>query len=159
MINQDQFRSIEGRLYRYEDMKSTIQAYEDAHCSHRGAPQTGLPRGQAVRSDPTARGALALAEPPPAIALSIRWVKAIDRALDRLTAQSPNVWDIARSYYIAGSELPVRRRIAQLCTHLNIERAAFNQYRRCIVHSVYLQALYEHLLTPDEAGIRELMTT
>ena len=94
-----------------------------------------------------------------AIALSIRWVKAIDRALDRLTAQSPNVWDIARSYYIAGSELPVRRRIAQLCTHLNIERAAFNQYRRCIVHSVYLQALYEHLLTPDEAGIRELMTT
>jgi len=159
MLSREQFRSIEGRLYHYEDMKSSIASYQDAQCQLRAAQASSLPRGQALRSDPTALGALALAEPPASIDQSIRWVAAIDRALHRLSGQSTQLGEIARSYYLRSSDTPVRQRIGELCQGLNIDKASFNQYRRCIVHSVYLQALYEHLLTPDETAIQALMTT
>ena len=159
MINHEQYRAIEGRLYHYRDMKVSLDSYQQAQMSLRCAPLTGLPRGQALRCDPTAQGALALAEPPPSIDQSRRWVDAIDHALSRLTCQSPQLMEVARAYYLEGGETPVRQRISEICETLNLQRALFNQYRRCIVHAVFLQALYERLLTPDEAGLRELMTS
>ena len=106
MLSREQFRSIEGRLYHYEDMKSSIASYQDAQCQLRAAQASSLPRGQALRSDPTALGALALAEPPASIDQSIRWVAATDRALHRLSGQSTQLGRLPEAIICAAAIPP-----------------------------------------------------
>ena len=75
MISQECFRAIEGRLYHYDDMKRQVACFQSDQWRLRAGRTTGMPRGQALRSDPTAQGALALADPPPEIARCIQWIQ------------------------------------------------------------------------------------
>ncbi len=148
MMNQESFRAVEGRLYHYEDMKQQVASFQNDQWRLRANHVTGMPRGQALRSDPTAQGALALADPPPEITRCIRWIQSIEQALDRIAQESPLLYRLAQAYYLQNDVITVRQRTAHICSSLNLERSVFYQYRRRIVQTVYLQAVYDHLIQP-----------
>ena len=149
MIRQECFRAVEGRLYHYEDMKRQVASFQNDQWRLRAGQITGMPRGQAVRSDPTAQGALALADPPPEIIRCMRWIQSIEKALERIAQESPLLERLVRANYLNNESIAVRQRTAHICASLNLERSVFYQYRRRIVQTVYLQAVYDHLLEPE----------
>ena len=100
MISQECFRAIEGRLYHYDDMKYQVACFQNDQWRLRAGHATGMPRGQALRSDPTAQGALALADPPPEIARCIQWIQCIEKALERIAQDSPLLDRLVRAYYL-----------------------------------------------------------
>ena len=148
MISQECFRAIEGRLYHYDDMKYQVACLQNDQWRLRAGHATGMPRGQALRSDPTAQGALALADPPPEIARCIQWIQCIEQALERIAQDSPLLDRLVRAYYLNNGAITVRQRTAHICASLDLERSVFYQYRRRIVQTVYLQAVYDHLMEP-----------
>ena len=149
MISQECFRAIEGRLYHYDDMKRQVACFQSDQWRLRAGRTTGMPRGQALRSDPTAQGALALADPPPEIARCIQWIQCIEKALERIAQDSPLLERLVRAYYLNNDAITVRQRTAHICASLDLERSVFYQYRRRIVQTVYLQAVYDPLLEPQ----------
>lgn len=149
MISKEQFRAIEGRLYHYQDMQQQLNQFRLSHWGLHSARPQALPRGQALRSDPTASGALALAAPPEYIDRLNRWLETIDRALERLNARSDILYNLAQEYYLKDTATSDRRRVESLCRAWDLDRALFYQYRRQIVETVYMQALYDHLMDPE----------
>jgi hypothetical protein len=149
MIGKEHFRAVEGRLYHYRDMCQQVSQYRLSHWGLRSVRPQAMPRGQALRSDPTASCAMALAAPPEYIDRLNQWIDTIDRALERLWERSELLYSLAREYYINCADPPGRRRVDDLCRSMGLERALFYQYRRQIVHTVYMQALYDHLMDPQ----------
>ena len=147
-LDRQQYRAVEGRLYHYEDMKAELAAFREENCGLRAGGLRAMPRGQALRSDPTAWGALALAVPPPSLETAQRWIDAIDRALARLRIQAPLLAELFSAYYQAHPSLPPGQRVDAACRALDLDRWTFHQKRHLLVEAVYLEAVYDHLLIP-----------
>ena len=83
-MKQEHAREIYVHLYSYAKYREQILSWEDSVIHNTRRMDEEYIRGGGYHSDPTARGAIRLAEPPKRVAYAQRWVNVIDEVYANL---------------------------------------------------------------------------
>lgn len=157
MKYDDRIRIARGKLYAYYSDKQRIEAFIEA-----ASKQTRKMGDDAIRgtykSDPTARGGIMLADPPPKMANRIEWVKAIEDAWAELHLEDHayrRVPERGKSYvmehYFCLTSPPRRKELNEsardkLCEECKISVRTFYNWLTQITQTVMQQAIRRGLL-------------
>lgn len=121
---------VRRRLYAYREMCERKLAYSDKVFGHSGGDESGV-RGTDI-SDPTARMAMAIADPPRRLKLEWMWIKVIDDALmEMMTYEGdrlPYIADNVFCMHLPRKKTENRKAMDILCDELSISRRTL--YRR-----------------------------
>lgn len=141
-------RIVQGRMFQYSSYKQELASFETAALNQTvKISETGV-RGSYI-SDPTARGGVLLAEPPPKVKEKYEWCAAIDEAhQDCLDEDMGNPFGLAyvmeKNFAIGGEPHPkaqnetYRKRICHDC---NIAESTFYVWlKRITGHAIYRAA-------------------
>ena len=126
MMTTDRERHVHARLFSYAGYKKEIDEFFETALRQTAKQddQSGV-RGS-FRSDPTARGGVMLADPPPRIREAMAWTRAIDDAwseCEMLDGGNPYglAYLLERNFCLTGGPRPrsqnanARRRICEEC--------------------------------------------
>ena len=152
MSNKCLYRAAERALYRYQEHKRTVEMYE-ARCMRCQKPQSETGIRSSYRSDPTARGAIMMAERPQDVKDAMLWIWAIETAWAELLAYYPPRARIMEVYYglnnVNGRErnkATETRMILQ--DELSIEQATFYRWKNDVVDAVIHAGIQCGILQP-----------
>lgn len=158
VVPEQDYKKIEGILHAYANMVCDVKEWRETVILGSRKPDDGMPRGHAHISDPTALATMRMAEPPPRIAESIRWIEVVDTTLRKLRAidaeQDSNLYDICRVYYhieSLTSRYGTRNNFAvmqDLADKYHTSRSSIVRDKDLIVSHAYLVAVWKGLLEP-----------
>ena len=126
MMATERERHVHARLFSYASYKREIdEFFETAMRQGARTSEPGVTNG-GYKSDPTARGGVMLADPPPRIQEAMAWVRAIEDAwaeCEMLDAGNPYglSYLLERNFCLTGEPRPrrqnahARRRICEAC--------------------------------------------
>jgi len=154
MISRNDYRRVESRLYHYGDMMDQLAEFQEKR--QRTAPKvdTGMPRGNSSRSDPTALIALMMSQPPTRIQEYQQWIRIIDRAQEALLQSEPGLARLCQLYYRDLADIPVMERGKRLARYMGISPSGLKLRLRRIVRAVYDLAVEAGLLAPGQEELR-----
>ena len=146
------FETTEYHLYRYQRHKREIEEHEASCFGHSQEDNEGI-RGSEI-SDPTARGAISLVNPPLKIEAAQAWVKVIEIAWQEMTMIDKDSAEVLEMFY--GLNLPNGRKrrdavrtVVKLMDKLGVcDRTVYRKREQC-VEWVKALALREGLLDPN----------
>lgn len=113
-------RIVQGRMFRYAEYRREIEEFVA-----RAMQQTAKSRDAVVQSsfisDPTARGGIMLADPPPKIAEKIAWCEVVDDTRNELADEPVMLYVMEHNFGIDGEPHPrekngeCRKAICEYC--------------------------------------------
>ena len=153
MSKRTLYRAAERALYKYQEHKRTVETYE-ARCMRRQKPHdeaTGVKTSHI--SDPTAIGAIMMAERPQDVKDAMLWIWAIETAWAELATYYPPRARLMEVYYglnnVNGRERDraTATRYA-LENELNIEKTTFYRWKDDVVDAVIHAGIQCGILQP-----------
>ena len=161
MARQPSMKSVYMHLYAYARYVEAIQVYESRamHNTHKFDGQEYV-RGS-YRSDPTARGAMALIDMPQGIRRAYDWVRVVDSAMYKFSCEDAaygrskdkGVAYVMRTYFCLGSEArqksqneEMRRQLAKQC---EVDLRTIYRWLHQITHTVQQYAIDAGLIHDD----------
>jgi len=157
MQYDDRIRIVRGRLFGYYNDKQTVEEFIEA-ASHQTRKMSEDSIRGSYKSDPTARGGIMLADPPPKIAYKRAWIKAIEDAWAELHLEDHayrRVPERGKAYVMEKYfclTRPQRRKTLndeardQLCSECGISVRTFYNWLSDITAVVMQQAIRRGLL-------------
>lgn len=155
MSNGGLYKAAEGALYRYQQNKATVEAFELRAIMGR-KPQNEETRRGSYHSDPTARGGMMLANRPQYVRDAMLWVWAVETAWAEMEAFAPQRARLMEKYYgltdpngrPKDRQPAVRYRIME---ELSIGYTTFYQWRSDCVDAVIHAGIQCGVLVPYKA--------
>lgn len=145
------FETTEYHLYRYQRHKREVEEYEAGCFDH--SKEDNEIRGSEI-SDPTARGAINLANPPQRIETAKGWIRVIETAWQEMTMIDKESATLLEMFY--GLNLPNGRKrkdsirmVVKLMDELHISDRTFYYKRQECVEWVKALAIRDGLLDPN----------
>lgn len=157
MQYDDRIRIARKHLYAYYTDKQIVESFVEAASKQTRKMGEDSIRGT-YKSDPTARGGIMLAEPPPKIASKVAWIKVIEDAWAELHLDDQayrRVPSRGKAYvmerYFCLTQPPRRKELNeiardQLCNECKIAVRTFYNWLSDITQAVIQQAIRRGLL-------------